>query len=89
MRIAVFASIELCRAGLEEALAHTAPVADVTAAEFVPRCENGPSNLALPDGDAGPTALRTARRGMVAHPRVLRGQYARFVQSGPDPLSNT
>ncbi len=86
MRIPVFASIEPSR---DEALAHTAPVTDLMTAEFVPRCENGRFDLALPDDDAGPPAARMARLGVVALPRVLRGEYAPFVQSGPDPPSST
>ena len=81
--------IRFYRPSHDEAMAHTAPVTDLLTAEFVPRCESGRSDLALPDDDAGPTAARSARLGVVALHRVLRSEYAPFVQSGPDPPTST
>jgi len=74
--VAVLASTELSRVGLEEVLAHTAGVADVmttrTMAEFVPRCGNERPDSALLQVDAAGTSTRDATTDLSQMLRALR-----------------
>ena len=74
--VAVLASTELSRAGLEEVFAHTAGVAAVmttrTMAEFVPRCGNERPDLALLQVDAAGTSTRDATTDLSQELRALR-----------------
>jgi DNA-binding NarL/FixJ family response regulator len=74
--VAVCASTELCRAGLEEVLARTGGLRDVitarTMAEFVPRCGNEGPDVALLEVQAAGTSTRDAITDLSQMPPAVR-----------------